>query len=107
MMTTIGGTNPKLTYLNVGDEVWLLHSDGRVLNKGVVEGEINNTVIFKGVKFQKKGINGKHRNVNFYLNFLMTPEDGLLYSEGGKSGPQPKVRPSFRKSSFKKRGRRR
>lgn len=87
VMRTNGGiknnsTNkPKaISYLDVGDEVWLLHSNGKVLDKGVIEREVNNYVVFKGRKYWKRGLDGKHRFVNDYCRFLMTPEDGAKYA---------------------------
>lgn len=76
--------NMKKTVLEVGDHAYLLHSDGRVLGEGFIEGEVNNYVIFKGRKYWKSGVNGKHRYVNYYLNFLMSDEDAMEYATPGQ-----------------------
>lgn len=81
---------PKITILEIGDPVYLLHSSGKVLGSGKVEGEVNNYVLFKGRKYWKRGVDGKHRYINNYLNFLMNPTDAREYATAGQiTGDEP------------------
>lgn len=75
-----GGINRPVSVLEIGDPVYLMNIYGDILDKGNVEGEVNNYVLFKNKKYWKRASDGKHRRRNSYSFFLMSPEEGERYS---------------------------
>lgn len=79
-MMTNGGINRPVSVLEIGDPIYLMNIYGDILDKGNVEGEINNYVLFKNKKYWKRASDGKHRRRNSYSYFLMHPEEGERYN---------------------------
>lgn len=79
----------KISYLSKGDKVWIVSSDGYLLHTDVVRAERGRSYVdIDGILYWKRGLDGKHRNRNNYMQFAMTPEDGkkyvVYYPEGFK-----------------------
>ena len=79
----------RISYLNKGDKVWIVSSDGYLLHTDVVRAERGRSYVdIDGILYWKRGLDGKHRNRNNYMQFAMTPEDGkkyvVYYPEGFK-----------------------
>lgn len=71
--------NRKESYLNVGDKVWIVSSDGYLLHTDVVERVTEFYAIIDGRQYWRHATDGKHRFRNNYLQFAMTPENGRDY----------------------------
>lgn len=69
----------KITFLKEGDEAWIVSSDGYLLHKGKVERVVNSYVEIDGILYWKRGVDGKHRNRNNYMQFAMKPSDAKKY----------------------------
>lgn len=79
----------KISYLSKGDKVWIVSSDGYLLHTDVVRADRGRSYVdIDGILYWKRGLDGKHRNRNNYMQFAMTPEDGkkyvVYYPEGFK-----------------------
>lgn len=79
----------RISYLNPGDRVWIVSSDGYLLHTDVVRRDLGRSYVdIDGILYWKRGLDGKHRNRNNYMQFAMTPEDGkkyvVYYPEGFK-----------------------
>ena len=79
----------RISYLNPGDRVWIVSSDGYLLHTDVVRRDRGRSYVdIDGILYWKRGLDGKHRNRNNYMQFAMTPEDGkkyvVYYPEGFK-----------------------
>lgn len=79
----------RISYLNKGDKVWIPSSDGYLLHADVVRAERGRSYMeIDRILYWKRGLDGKHRNRNNYMQFAMTPEDGkkyvVYYQEGFK-----------------------
>ena len=79
----------RISYLSKGDKVWIVSSDGYLLHTAVVRADRGRSYVdIDGILYWKRGLDGKHRNRNNYMQFAMTPEDGkkyvVYYPEGFK-----------------------
>lgn len=79
----------RISYLNKGDKVWIVSSDGYLLHTDIVRRDRGRSYVdIDGILYWKRGLDGKHRNRNNYMQFAMTPEDGkkyvVYYPEGFK-----------------------
>lgn len=67
------------SYLKKGDEIWIVSSEGFLIDKTRVERIMKSYVVAKGNMYWVRGLDGKHRNRNNYLQFAMKPKDALKY----------------------------
>lgn len=66
--------------LSKGDVVFIIHSDGRILDKAKVQGIVNSYAVVKGEKYWMKATNGKHRKRGDLLTFAMKNEEAIKYA---------------------------
>lgn len=66
--------------LSKGDVVFIIHSDGRILDKAKVQGIVNSYAVVKGEKYWMKATNGKHRKRGDLLVFAMKNEEAIKYA---------------------------
>lgn len=65
--------------LNVGDNVWIVSSDGYLLSQVKIEKVKNNYAYADGMCYWRYSNDGKFRNRNNYLQFAMLPNDRVNY----------------------------
>lgn len=69
----------RISYLKEGDKVWIVSSEGYLLHVDSVTRVRGSYVEIDRILYWKRGLDGKHRNRNNYMQFAMTPEDGKKY----------------------------
>lgn len=69
----------RISYLKEGDKVWIVSSEGYLLHVDTVTKVRGSYVEIDRILYWRRGLDGKHRNRNNYMQFAITPEDGKRY----------------------------